>query len=363
MGASSPWQKPAPPGEAAATADNEPVTHGTDAPEAGLQEPAKVTLGEESVVIDDIVVTYKAETDDISLVPPRRRLGAHLGKLVGIPPKIDVHALKGVSFSVREGEHVGIVGSNGSGKSTLLRIIGGLETPASGRVLANSTPVLLGVNAALLPALSGAQNVRMGLYALGFTPKEVTEVMPAVIELAGIGDAIHRPMRTYSSGMGARLRFAIATAAQPDILLIDEALGTGDAAFAERSQRAIEALRERAGTVFLVSHAAQTIETMCTRAIWLDQGEILADGDAVEVARAYRWWAWNVATGEQEVADELLAKQRRLLEEQRQRERELFEDSTVRTRQLAVQISHTTEVDRLPRDLGDVSIADLTRDD
>jgi teichoic acid transport system ATP-binding protein len=134
--------------------------------------------------------------------------------------------------------------------------------------------------------------------------------MPAVIKLAGIGDAIDRPMATYSSGQGARLRFAIAAAANPDILLIDEALGTGDAAFAARSKRTIDELRGKAGTIFLVSHAAQTVERMCTRAIWLHDGELITDGPAVDVARAYRWWAHNVAQENQEAADDLLARAR-----------------------------------------------------
>lgn len=124
------------------------------------------------------------------------------------------------------------------------------------------------------------------------------------VKLAGIGEAIHRPMRTYSSGMGARLRFSIAAAAQPSILLIDEALGTGDAAFADRSRRKIDELRAGAGTIFLVSHAAQTIEEMCTRAIWLHKGELVIDGDAAQVARAYRWWAHCVARDDEAAAQE-----------------------------------------------------------
>lgn len=273
-------------------------------------KPPEVELGRYSVVVDNVTVTYRTETSTLDDLSGGRRVVAQVLASLGFTAFTKVEALKGVSFSVREGEHVGIVGSNGSGKSTLLRLIAGVEPPASGRVLASATPVLLGVSAAMMPQLTGARNVRLGLLALGFEPAQVREIMPGVVELAGIGDAIHRPMSTYSSGMGARLRFAIAAASQPDILLVDEALGTGDAAFADRSKRAIDELRARAGTIFLVSHAAATIENMCTRAIWLHQGELITDGEAVPVARTYRWWAHNVAQEKFDVAEKVMANAR-----------------------------------------------------
>jgi teichoic acid transport system ATP-binding protein len=170
--------------------------------------------------------------------------------------------------------------------------------------------MFLGVNAALVPELSGIENVRLGLLAMGNTPEGVEQRIPDVLELAGLGAAVYRPMRTYSSGMGSRLRFAIAASARPKILLIDEALATGDAASKERSEARMAEIRQDAGTVFLVSHAAKTIEEMCTRAIWLHDGELILDGPAYETARAYRWWAWNLAKGEHEVAADVLEKSR-----------------------------------------------------
>lgn len=275
-----------------------------------IPPPAAVVLGKPSVVVEDVLVTYQAESSNVDDLVGWRRWIGQLRLSVGMTALSQVHALKGVSFTAREGEHIGIVGANGSGKSTLLRVIAGVEPTASGRVLATATPMLLGVSAALLPAMTGRRNVRLGLLALGFQPHEVRERLPMVIKLAGIGEAIDRPMSTLSSGQGARLRFAIAAAANPDILLIDEALGTGDAAFAARSQRTIDDLRSKAGTIFLVSHAAQTIEKMCTRAIWLHEGELITDGPAVDVARAYRWWAHNVAQDKHEVAERLLKQAR-----------------------------------------------------
>lgn len=271
-----------------------------------LPPPAHVPIGATSVEVEDVRVTYRSETSNVDELNGWRRWAGQARLSMGLSAITQVEAIKGVSFTVREGEHVGLVGANGSGKSTLLRVIAGVEPPAAGRVRAAATPMLLGVNAALLPAMSGRRNIRLGLLALGFHPDEARERMPAVISLAGIGEAIDRPMATYSSGQGARLRFAIAASSNPDILLIDEALGTGDAAFTARSKRAIDELRERAGTIFLVSHAAQTIERMCTRAIWLHEGELILDGPAEDVARAYRFWAHQISLDKEDRAAELL---------------------------------------------------------
>jgi len=138
-----------------------------------------------------------------------------------------------------------------------------------------------------MPALSGARNLRLGLLALGFTPSEVDEKYHEAIELSGIKEFIHHPMNTYSSGMAARLRFALAIARVPDILLIDEALGTGDAKFASRSQRMIDQVRDEAGAVLMVNHAATIIQKNCTRAIWLEKGVLMQDGPVDEVLAAY----------------------------------------------------------------------------
>jgi teichoic acid transport system ATP-binding protein len=200
----------------------------------------------------------------------------------------EVHAVRGVSFTVRHGESVGIVGVNGSGKSTMLRAIAGLMPPKSGSVHVSGEPSLLGVNAALMPQLTGERNIMIGGLALGLTPKQVDERFDEVVEFAGIGDFVYLPMKTYSSGMGARLRFAISSSASPDILMIDEALATGDAAFKERSKARIEQVRENAGTVFLVSHSISTIEAMCTRVLWMHQGQLVMDGPVHEVAEAYK---------------------------------------------------------------------------
>ena len=230
---------------------------------------------------------------------------------------VSVAALRGISFTARSGEFIGIIGRNGSGKSTLLRVLAGLEPPSSGTVMTSASPMLLGVNAALIPDLTGAENVKLGALAMGLSPQQADEIFDEVVELSALGDAIDLPMRTYSSGMGSRLKFAISLAADPSILMIDEALATGDATFAERSKRAMDGMLEKAGTVFLVNHAAQTIENMCSRAIWLERGQVVLDGDAVEVAQKYRWFAHNLAQGEEEKAAGLLRDAMQEGEEQR----------------------------------------------
>ena len=198
-----------------------------------------------------------------------------------------VHAVKGVSFVVRHGEAVGIIGRNGSGKSTLLRAIAGLIPPSGGRAWAAGRPALLGVNAVLLTGLTGSRNVMIGGLALGLSPREVRERYDDIVEFSGIGDFVDLPMSAYSSGMGARLRFAISTAAAPDILMIDEALATGDAEFQARSRERIAEIREQAGTVFLVSHSNAAIRESCDRVLWMDQGRLIMDGPTEDVVAAY----------------------------------------------------------------------------
>lgn len=205
---------------------------------------------------------------------------------------VDVEALKPLSLIVEHGESVGVVGLNGSGKSTLTKLIAGSITPTSGEVLASSTPVLLGVNAALVPELSGRQNVVLGCLAMGLDQARIREKFDSIVALAGLKDSINLPMRTYSSGMGARLRFAIAAAVDPEILLIDEALNTGDAQFRERTRKRMDELRAQAGCVFLISHSLGTIREMCSRVVWIDRGELLMDGDPEAVTVAYKRYTW-----------------------------------------------------------------------
>lgn len=249
-------------------------------------------------------VTIAAENVRLRYSVPRSK-GAAWWKR-GASKSVTGPVLRGITMAAREGEMVGIVGLNGSGKSSLLRVLAGLQPATSGTVVASAQPQLLGVSAALVPELSGEENIWLGTLAMGMTPDDAYFAKERIEQLAGLGDAIRQPMNTYSSGMGARLRFAISAAADPEILMIDEALSTGDASFSERAKEAMHGLITRAGTVFLVSHAAKTIEDMCTRAIWLDAGTLIADGPADEVATMYRYYAHSIALGKDEAAKNAL---------------------------------------------------------
>jgi teichoic acid transport system ATP-binding protein len=215
---------------------------------------------------------------------------------------VSVSAVRGVDLTARQGEFIGIIGRNGSGKSTLLRMLAGVEPPTSGIVLTSARPQLLGVSAALIPDLTGAENIKLGFLAMGMSPAEAEERLKDAAELSALGGAVDLPMRTYSSGMSSRLKFAIAVMAEPKILMIDEALSTGDAAFAERSKQKMDHLLERAGTVFMVNHAPRAIENVCSRVIWLEKGRVVMDGDTKEVSKKYRTFTYFLAQEREEEA-------------------------------------------------------------
>ncbi|WP_026412297.1 ABC transporter ATP-binding protein [Actinomadura oligospora] len=246
-----------------------------------------------TVIVEDVHVVYRVHGSGTGRGSATSALG-RLATRRSLPGTREVHAVKGVSLVARRGEAVGLVGTNGSGKSTLLRTIAGLLPPERGRVYTEGQPSLLGVNAALMNDLSGERNVALGCLAMGMTPEQVRERYPGIVEFSGInerGDFIHMPMRTYSSGMAARLRFSIAAAKTHDVLLIDEALSTGDSGFQRRSKERIEELRQEAGTVFLVSHNNGTIRETCDRTLWLESGVLRMDGPTDEVLAAYEDFA------------------------------------------------------------------------
>ncbi|WUH96012.1 ABC transporter ATP-binding protein [Streptomyces sp. NBC_00433] len=245
--------------------------------------------GVPTVVVDGLHVVYRvygAGTGHGNAAAALRRILLRQGA----PSVHLVHAVKGVSFTAYRGEAIGIIGSNGSGKSTLLKAIAGLLPPDRGRVYTDGQPSLLGVNAALMNDLTGATNVILGGLAMGMSQEEMRERYQGIVDFSGINekdDFISLPMRTYSSGMAARLRFSIAAAKNHDVLMIDEALATGDRAFQRRSEERIRELRKEAGTVFLVSHNNNSIRDTCDRVLWLEKGELLRDGPTDEVIKAY----------------------------------------------------------------------------
>ena len=234
------------------------------------------------VIADDVHVEYRV------LATGKRAGVADARKLLERSRKLrKVHALKGVSFTAYENDSIGVIGSNGSGKSTLMRAIVGLTPASSGAIYASARPSLLGVGAALLKELSGERNIMLGGLAMGFTRNEIDERFDDIVDFAGLRDFIELPMRTYSSGMTARLKFALATSRDHEILIVDEALAVGDKNFRQRSEERIRSIRDGAGTVFLVSHSMSSIRDTCNRVLWLNKGVLEMDGSPEEVIAAY----------------------------------------------------------------------------
>ncbi|WP_413991551.1 ABC transporter ATP-binding protein [Labrys okinawensis] len=196
-------------------------------------------------------------------------------------------ALRDISFTIARGDAVGIVGRNGSGKSTLLQILCGITAPTAGSIVVNGriAPVLA-LGAAFDYELTGRENCYLSGAILGLKRAEVTQRLPAIQELCGLGDFFEQPVKLYSSGMGARLAFAICAHADGDVLIVDEALAVGDDAFRERCRTLIRGFRQR-GTILFVSHDLDQVMDLCERTIWIDRGRVRADGDTPSVITDY----------------------------------------------------------------------------
>lgn len=200
----------------------------------------------------------------------------------------EVQALKNVSFDVAAGTSMGIIGSNGAGKSTLMRAMAGILPPTSGSVETwGRASTLLALGVGFNTALSGRENIILGGLAAGLSRREVEERADEVAAWTEIGDFIDLPMQTYSSGMSARVGFSVAVHMKPDILMIDEALSTGDGQFREKANAKMGELRQSARAMFLVSHGLGNIKEMCNEAIWLDKGTLMMRGTPNEVVDAY----------------------------------------------------------------------------
>jgi ABC-type polysaccharide/polyol phosphate transport system ATPase subunit len=201
----------------------------------------------------------------------------------------DYLALRDISVQVHQGEMLGIIGHNGAGKSTLLKVVARVLNPKSGRVwICGRVAPLLECGAGFHPELTGRENIYLNGTLLGLTRKEIESRYTGIVDFAELWDFIDAPLRTYSSGMVSRLGFAVATDANADILIVDEVLAVGDAAFQKKSLERIHRFRQQGSTILLVSHIMDTVKSMCDRVIWLDHGAIRADGSAHEVVGEYR---------------------------------------------------------------------------
>jgi len=198
-------------------------------------------------------------------------------------------ALNDISLDIKRGEIFGVLGRNGAGKSTLLKVISRVLIPTQGRVwISGVVSPLLELGAGFHPELTGLENIYLNATLLGRKHKEIEQKIPEILDFAEIGDFIKAPLRTYSSGMLARLGFSVATAWIPDILILDEILSVGDAAFAQKCSDRMRLFRESGSTVLLVSHAIDTVRSLCQRALLLEHGNMVEIGPIDEVSERYQ---------------------------------------------------------------------------
>ena len=218
----------------------------------------------------------------------RKLIRERIGDLFRRGNDQDFYALRDVSFRVGEGESVALVGSNGAGKSTALSIIAGLCAPDAGTVrVRGRVAALLELGSGFHYDLTGNENVMLNASLLGFTERQARERLAAIIEFAELGDFIHEPIRTYSSGMVVRLAFSVAVHLDPGVLIVDEVLGVGDSQFHAKCVERIQQLRREGKTMLCVSHSAGAVLDFCERAVWLDHGRVMADGPAAATLEAY----------------------------------------------------------------------------
>ncbi len=238
-------------------------------------------MSNDSIVVKDLVKIYNLYNS------PSDRLKEvlHIG---GKNLHQEYRALDGINFSVKKGETFGIIGTNGAGKSTLLKMITGVATPTSGQIeIDGKISALLELGAGFNSEYTGIENIYLNGVMMGYTREEMHEKVAAIAEFADIGDFINQPVKTYSSGMFARLAFAVAINVQPDILIVDEALSVGDVFFQNKCYKKFEELRSKGITVLFVSHDIATVKQMCSRVLWIEKGKQQMVGDSVEVCNAY----------------------------------------------------------------------------
>jgi ABC-type polysaccharide/polyol phosphate transport system ATPase subunit len=233
-------------------------------------------------------IAFASVTKTFPMNAERMLAKGYLARLLKRGEKQRFVALRNITFSIPKGQAVGVVGANGAGKSTLLSLVAGLCPPDEGTVTVHGRVApLLQLGAGFHPDLSGAENLHLNAALLGLSAEETAEVSGRIVEFAGIGPFLDQPLRTYSSGMSMRLAFSVAIHVEPDILIIDEVLAVGDQAFQAKCIDQILAFKEQGKTLLFVSHSTGAVQKLCERALWLDHGELLMDGDAAKVAAAY----------------------------------------------------------------------------
>lgn len=197
------------------------------------------------------------------------------------------YALKNVSFTVPKGASVGLLGINGSGKSTLATILAEVSKPSAGDIVVNGESAMISISSGLNGALTGIENIEMKGMMIGLSKKEIEDLKPQIIEFSELGDFVYQPVKSYSSGMKARLGFSISININPDILIIDEALSVGDITFTDKCLDKMQEFRNAGKTIFFVSHSVNQVRQFCDKAIWLEYGALRAYGEVEDVLVMY----------------------------------------------------------------------------
>lgn len=249
-----------------------------------LPNQKEKTIGAPIIILQDVSVQYRV---------PKERIGTFKEYAIRTLQRrvkfTKFLALKDVNLTVYRGEVFGIIGNNGAGKSTMLKVISRVLRPTKGRVqLYGKIAPLLELGAGFHPELTGRENVYLNGALLGYDQDEMDAVFDEIVEFSELRDFIDAPLRTYSSGMYARLGFAVATAHVPEILIVDEILSVGDEAFQKKCNDRMQSYQDQDCTILIVSHDLDKIQAMCDRALWLDHGEVQMIGDTAEVIAAYR---------------------------------------------------------------------------
>ncbi|MDF9824849.1 teichoic acid transport system ATP-binding protein [Breznakia sp. PF5-3] len=231
-------------------------------------------------------------------------------------PKKQFYALKDVSFNIKKGSIVGILGTNGSGKSTLSNILAGISSPTNGSVSIRGEQALIAIKAGLNNQLTGLENIKVKGALLGLSKKRIQEITEGVIEFAELGEFLYQPVKKYSSGMKSRLGFSISICLDPDIIIVDEALSVGDKAFAAKCMDKMNELRTTGKTIFFISHSINQIREFCEDGIWIEGGELKAQGKMQEIADLYENYVEDF--------------KKKSKKEQKQFKEELFEERIVK---------------------------------
>ncbi len=248
-----------------------------------LEAAAAAESGDVAIRLESVSVRFR-----MPIEPIRSFKEYAIRRLRGQVDFKEVWALRDVSFEVRQGEVLGIIGRNGSGKSTLLKVIARVLKPTAGRVwVRGRVAPLLELGGGFHPELTGRENIFLNATLLGHSQREVSKRFEWIVDFAELWEFIDAPLRTYSTGMVARLAFAVATAWEPEILLIDEVLAVGDQAFQRKCQARLAEFRAAGTTILLVSHSPELVRQMCERAVWLDRGRVRSLGPAEQVAANY----------------------------------------------------------------------------